>query len=118
MPPAPPYATIYGGIWELEFLPYYAESLVDFVRYIDDGLGLWVHHLDPGIDAQNWLSFQASMNSYGTLDWEFSERLSTANFLDLTLHVTSSGIRTRLYKKPLNLYLYIPPHSCHPPGIL
>jgi hypothetical protein len=38
--------------------------------------------------------------------------------MDLTVTVTPNGIQTRLFEKPLNLYLYIPPHSAHAPGIL
>jgi hypothetical protein len=38
--------------------------------------------------------------------------------LDLTLWITPYGIETSLFKKPLNLYLYIPPHLPHAPGIL
>jgi hypothetical protein len=39
-------------------------------------------------------------------------------FMDLTLCVTHSGIQTWLFEKALNLYLYIPLHSAHAPGIL
>jgi hypothetical protein len=38
--------------------------------------------------------------------------------MDLVLRVTPRGIETSIFKKPLNLYLYIPPHSAHAPGIL
>ena len=30
----------------------------------------------------------------------------------------SNNIETTLFKKQLNLHLYIPPHSAHPPGLL
>ena len=35
--------------------------------------------------------------------------------MDLTITIEGREIVTNLYKKPLALHLYIPPHSCHPP---
>ena len=58
------------------------------------------------------------MDSYGKLEWVFSERSEQTHFLDLNLRLTPEGIRTTLYEKEMNIYLYLPPHSAHPPGIL
>ena len=38
--------------------------------------------------------------------------------MDLTISITNGKISTSLFEKPLNLHLYIPPHSAHPPGLL
>jgi hypothetical protein len=117
-PPAPPYATLYFAIHKLETVPFFEASLPSYSRYIDDVLGVWIHDPDPGIDRQNYLSFQACMNSFGNLTWEFTPLQKEILFMDLTLRVTPQGIRTSLFEKKLNLYLYIPPHSAHAPGIL
>ncbi len=117
-PPAPPYATLYFGIHELEIIPLFASSLPSYSRYIDDGLGAWCHDAGFAIDRQNFLAFQESMNSFGKLTWEFTPLRKEIAFMDLTLRVTPQGIQSRLFEKPLNLYLYIPPHSAHAPGIL
>jgi hypothetical protein len=58
------------------------------------------------------------MNSFGSLEWEFSELSKTIDFMDVHLYITPTGIKSRLYKKPMNLYLYLPPRSAHPPGVL
>jgi hypothetical protein len=40
------------------------------------------------------------------------------NFMDVHLPITPTGIKLALYKKSINLYLYLPPPSARPPGIL
>ena len=53
------------------------------------------------------------------MTWEFTELSNSVHFLDLTLAVMPDGkIKTKLFEKPLALYLYIPPHSIHPPKVL
>ena len=58
------------------------------------------------------------MNQFGKLKWEFTTMTNTINFLDVTLTLQNGSIITRMYEKVLNLYLYLPPHSSHPPGVL
>jgi hypothetical protein len=115
-PPACMYAILYYGIHELDFLPRFQANVPFYKRYIDDVLGIWLMDADDVTDERNWIEFQKAM-PFGKLTWEFSERTTSVNFLDLTL-TFHQDIVTRLYEKPLNLYLYIPPHSAHPPGIL
>ena len=38
--------------------------------------------------------------------------------MDMTISIENGKIEIALYSKPLALYLYIPPHSCHSPGVL
>ena len=39
--------------------------------------------------------------------------------MDMTISINNSNkIETTLLDKRLNLHLYIPPHSAHPPGLL
>jgi hypothetical protein len=64
------------------------------------------------------MTFQESMNSFGKLTWEFTPLWKEIDLMALTLSVTPKGIQNWLFEKPLNLYLYIPPHSAHTPGIL
>jgi hypothetical protein len=116
-PPACMYAILYYGIHELNFLPRFQATVPFYKRYIDDVLGIFIMDEDEETDKRNWSEFQQAM-PFGSLKWEFSERTTTVNFLDLTLTLNHQRIVTRLYEKPLNLYLYIPPHSAHPPGIL
>jgi hypothetical protein len=52
------------------------------------------------------------------LCWEVSQRTNTAIFLNLQLTIKNSRVMYTLYKKPLNLHMYLPPHSAHPPGVL
>ena len=86
---------------------------------IDDVLGIWIIH-DPATDAATWQQFQGSMNTPEfELQRELTPRSHRTDFMDLTLALCNGRIETTfLYEKPLNLHLYIPPHSCHPAGFL
>ena len=38
--------------------------------------------------------------------------------MDMTISIREDQVVTSLHEKLMNLYLYIPPHSAHPPGVL
>jgi hypothetical protein len=57
------------------------------------------------------------LEDYG-LTWIVSPLSHKVDFMDLTLRIDGASITTTLYEKPSNFNLYIPPHSCHPPGLL
>ena len=118
MLPAPPYTTIYYGLHESKFLPQYQKHVVFYKRFIDDVLGIWLPHPNQKVNAQLWEEFTTSMNNYPGLTWEFNAPTNKVDFMDLTISITNRQISTSLFEKPLNLHLYIPPHSAHPPGLL
>lgn len=113
-PPAPPYATLYYAIWEETLLAEFGAHLIILRRYIDDMIGIWVPLQDPPAFDR----FKNRLNDYHQLEWDTSALSSTVDFLDLTLTISGSRVSTTLFSKPLNLYLYIPPRSAHPPGVL
>ena len=118
-PPAPPYATIYYGIHEEKFLPHHAQRVVFYRRFIDDVIGLWCPHNNDEQDALEWDHFKNKMHAFPGLTWEFSERAKTIDFMEMMISINKSNcIETTLFEKRLNLHLYIPPHSAHPPGLL
>jgi hypothetical protein len=118
-PPAPPYATLYFYIHERSVIPMFPE-IKAYRRLIDDGLGVWCpdSSVSPTDDAARFQSFQNAINNFGKLKWEFSERSTATEFLELDLLLSNGYVSTRLFEKALNLYLYLPPHSAHPPGVL
>ena len=118
MAPAPPYATIYYRLHESKFLPQYQNHVVFYKHFIDDVLGIWLPHPNPKINSQQWEEITASMNNYPGLTWEFNTPTNKVDFMDITISITNGNISTSLFEKPLNLHLYIPPHSAHPPGLL
>jgi hypothetical protein len=115
-PPAPTYATLYFAIHELKIIHRYPE-LNFYGRYLDDCLCIWTPMSHD--DANIWQCFQDDFNDYGKLTWEFTPRSTTINFLDLDITINENyQISTSIYEKALNLYLYLPPHSSHSPGVL
>jgi hypothetical protein len=63
------------------------------------------------------------MNNFGDkrrrLEWKATKLSVEEVFLDLTLKIQGDGtICSKTYIKPMNLHLYIPAHSAHPPGLM
>ena len=109
------YATIYFAIHEIETLvPSFGQNLFFIKRYIDDLIGIWVVK-NPSI---TWEDFSSSLNSFGLLRWDIDEPSSSVDYLDLTITIKDRRIITRTYQKEMNLYQYLPPHSCHPSSTL
>jgi hypothetical protein len=118
-PPAPPYATLYFYLHERSFIQLFP-SCIFYTRYLDDIFGIWLPPSTtlPTTDIM-WINFKSTFDSFGDLRWDFSELSSTVNFLDLTISISiDNHIITDLFEKPLNLHLYLPPASLHPPGVL
>ena len=116
--PALPYATIYYGIHEKQFLPHQSQRIIYYQRFIDDVIGVWCSNKNPQLDALEWNAFKNKMNEFPGLTWEFSEPSTSVDFMDMTITINKSNkIETTLFEKRLNLHLYIP-HSAHPPGLL
>jgi hypothetical protein len=118
MSPAPTIANLYVAIYELEFIiPLLEKYLMFYKRFIDDGFAVWLHDLNPTIDAENWNNFKALINAMG-LNWTFKSPRKKLIFMDMTIQIEGGKIITTIYAKPMALYQYIPPNSCHPPGVL
>ena len=115
-PPAPPYATLYYAIHEETFLDRFQDNLPFYMRYIDDVIAGWIT-TNLQLDPATWKSFQEAMPVH-KLKWTFSPRSTQVDFMDLTVRLEQGRIVTTMYEKALNLYLYLPPHSAHPPGVL
>ncbi|KAL7516897.1 hypothetical protein ACHAWX_001867 [Stephanocyclus meneghinianus] len=115
--PAPTYATHYFWIHKNNTLPHHLNQCLSYYgRYIDDLFGIWdCSHSNWESD---WVLFKNQMNSYGSLKWEFSELQTQSVFLDMTVNLNNGHIRTIMYEKDLNLHLYLPASSAHPPGAL
>lgn len=103
------YATLYFAIHKLAKPDVLQACLAIYKQYIDDGTGIWT-----GSTAQWHHDFKEWINSFGTLQWTFTKLCRGGNYLDITIRLDSTmSIWTNLYEKPLNLYLYLPPHSAH-----
>ena len=118
-PPACMWATLYFSVHEDDLLndQIYSKYLLFYRRYIDDGFGIW-NWTGTQECVEAWEDFQEEMDSFGRLRWEFSALSKSVTMLDTTLSIVNGRVESTLFEKDLNLYLYLPPHSCHSPGTL
>jgi hypothetical protein len=114
-PVACTYAMLSFGHHEnVEILPTFQPNLIYYRCYIDDILGIWVP--PSNVDNDSFERFKAKLNSWGSLKWVVQNPTKRIQFLDLDLSLDNSRITMETYQKPMNLYLYIPPLSAHPPS--
>ncbi len=114
--PAPPWATIFFGLYEEKLLSKWKEHVGFYKRFIDDVLGTWRSHPCPTRDSELWDEFCHDMNQWHGLEWDCETPSTTIDFMDLTISIIGNCVETTLFEKPQNLYLYLPAHSSHPPG--
>ena len=118
MAPAPTIANLFVAIYENDhIIPLIGKYLMYYKRFIDDGLAIWLHDNDPAVDASNWNEFKAICNTMG-LRWTFKSPRKKLIFMDMTIRIEGERLVTTIYAKSMALYQYIPPSSCHPPGVL
>jgi hypothetical protein len=116
-PVACAYATITFGQFENSvLLSDFKQHLLFYKRYIDDIIGIWIPPSNN--DPEPWNRFKTKLNDWGNLRWKVEEPSKRTVFLDLELQLQNSTITTKTYQKDMNLYLYIPPSSAHPPSCL
>jgi hypothetical protein len=116
-PVACSYATIaYGQHENTKILTTFKPFLLYYRRYIDDIFGIW---LPPAAcNTEAWEHFKIELNNWGSLKWVLESPSKQTVFLDLQLKLNGTTINTNTYQKDLNLYLYLPPKSAHPPSCL
>jgi hypothetical protein len=116
-PTACSYATVsYGHFENTEILTTFKPNLIYYKRYIDNVFGIW---LPPSHNKDStWNAFKEKLNSWGSLHWTIENPSSHTVFLDLNIYIRNSKIITTTFQKDLNLYLYLPPLSAHPPSCL
>jgi hypothetical protein len=56
------------------------------------------------------------LNIWGKLKWVTQNPSTRVQFLDLDIKLENGIISMETYQKSMNLYLYIPPSSAHPPS--
>ncbi len=87
MSPALTIANLYVSIFEKQYLlPGNPRHLSFLRRFIDDGFGIWLTDPDPTTDELEWEQFKTLINSMG-ITWEFTDRSTTAIFMDLTISI-------------------------------
>ena len=117
-PPAPTYANLVFAIHENLITPRYTDNLIMYKRYIDDIFGIWKHSSDNDLDRSQWSKFTGDIGNYDGLKWVWHSHVQSLDYLDIIISIRDTRLHTTLFEKELNLYLYIPPHSAHPPGVL
>eukprot|EP00804_Cyclotella_cryptica_P026745 CCRYP_007965-RA/>CCRYP_007965-RA protein AED:0.02 eAED:0.02 QI:0/-1/0/1/-1/1/1/0/583 len=115
--PAPPWATIFYGLYESSLLNRWRHRIGFYRRFIDDVFGIWITHPCQDTNEKLWNDFQEDMQHWHGLEWTCEPLATSVNFMDLTISIAGTRLLTTLYEKPQNLYLYLPPHSSHPRGI-
>jgi hypothetical protein len=113
-------AMLYFGLFErLRLLMRYKGYLLFFKRFIDDIFAIWDLTSNPVESKKVFAYFQQELNSYGILEWKTEKLTNSVNFLDLTISITPDRkLNFKTFQKEMNLYLYIPPKSAHPPGVI
>ena len=115
--PLPPIANLFVAIFEnKDIIPQFKEIIDLLQRFIDDGFGVSKHHPNPAMDEERWTTFKDNLNK-SDLKLIFEQGQGVV-FMDMTIEIEGDKHCHFTICKKLALHLYIPPKSCHAPGII
>lgn len=104
---APPWASLYMLMLESDTIAKFPE-LLWYLRYIDDYVGFW------NGSEERFNDFTREMNElHPNIKIKFTNLATQAAFLDIFVYNFKDHWVTKLYRKDLNRYLYIPYRSEH-----
>ena len=112
------YAFLYVGLLEMvDLLKNFQLWLLFYGRFIDDGFGIWLTLKEGSANA--WKEFNDRLNRWGRLKWTNTGFVDSLEFLDLTVSINKKNcLEFKTYRKPMNLNIYLPPNSAHPPDVI
>ena len=115
-PSASNFANLYLAYYEETLIIPEFRSCISLIRrFLDDGFLIW----DPSqSDNPFELSrFYGYLHKIPGIAWTILKATSLP-YMDIEVYPLGNRFATKSYAKPLNLYLFLPPSSAHPPGIL
>lgn len=113
---APTFASLFlAGIEANVILPKYQKHIKYYKRFIDDGFMIWEQDNEqPYLLQDLFATFTRSTKLHFTVN----KCIDSASFLDLIIYQECNTLYFKTHQKALNLHLYLPAHSAHPPGVL
>ena len=115
------YATIYYWMHEKHVLiPKYHLKMPLIARFIDDLICIIEMGGEDGMNDNEVDNLIQDLDTFGQgiLTWDADKPSNTVDYLDITIKIDNGMVSTRTYRKPLNTYSYLPPHSVHPRGTI
>ena len=118
-PMAPNYANLFMDRFENDVLHSFREKtgfapLVWF-RYIDDIFFIWTHGEDSLEEfIQHNQNFSSSQKMKSDIRFEVNKSTSQVEFLDVKVILNDGSLKTDLYTKPTDAFLYLNKTSDHP----
>ena len=116
-PPAPTYATVFYGVFAFFLLKIFGNNLLLYRLFIDDELVLWKRYNEE-CDASDLRALKKKIQEWYGMEWTFQVPFLNLDLMDPTIDIKENKITKNLFDKKINIYLYIPPHSTHPPGVI
>ena len=105
---APPYAVVFMGKLEEDFIKGQRLKPMVWWRYIDDIFMLWEH------GEKELKAFLEALNScHPTIKFTAEYSKEKINFLDVSVRKVSNHLVTDLYVKPTDTHQYLHASSCH-----
>ena len=107
-PPAPKYATVFYGVFELFIIERFGNNLLLYRRLIDVVLDLCKKYGDER-NAAELRSFQETMHECYGLEWTFLGPFLKLDFMELTITIKENRTTTTLFEKN-SIYTDTPHH--------